>query len=294
MDWHRQLITLYLQIDSFYHHDLWILSERFSPNASPSFSDVEAMTVYLWGVGSGYTQLKRIHEFTSRYLSSWFPTLPSYGAFVNRINRQGDALCGLFHHLLACIDYREATSLGRLIDSFLVILAKRQNSYKAKVAKDLANQNWHPVKEMYYHGVKIHSIAWSRFHQLPLLEGVWITPASTHDLEAFRQVKDELMDAPLLADKAYGDSELQKEFQEQGGQLLASEKRTRNSPSLLVTQRAKNSLIAKNRQPIEGLFQWIQQQTSIEDASKVRSSKGLIVHLWGKLSTALMKFLNIF
>lgn len=40
------------------------------------------------------------------------------------------------------------------------------------------------------------------------------------------------------------------------------------------------------RQPIESLFNWINEKTGIERASKVRSAKGLIVHVFGKLAAA--------
>jgi hypothetical protein len=38
------------------------------------------------------------------------------------------------------------------------------------------------------------------------------------------------------------------------------------------------------RQPIESLFNWIIDKTDIQNASKVRSSKGLLVH--GKIISA--------
>jgi hypothetical protein len=41
------------------------------------------------------------------------------------------------------------------------------------------------------------------------------------------------------------------------------------------------------RQPIEALFAWIEEKTGIECTSKVRSYKGLMVHVFGKLAAAL-------
>jgi len=45
--------------------------------------------------------------------------------------------------------------------------------------------------------------------------------------------------------------------------------------------------VSRVRQPIESLFNWIQEKTHIQVASKVRSSKGLIVHIFGRLAAAL-------
>ncbi|MBK5208880.1 MAG: hypothetical protein JJE44_05155 [Flavobacteriaceae bacterium] len=43
------------------------------------------------------------------------------------------------------------------------------------------------------------------------------------------------------------------------------------------------------RQPIESFFNWINEKTQIQNASKVRSFKGLIVHIFGKLAACFLK-----
>jgi hypothetical protein len=47
-----------------------------------------------------------------------------------------------------------------------------------------------------------------------------------------------------------------------------------------------NRLISKFRQPIESLFNWIDEKANIQTASEVRSTNGLMLHCWGKLSVA--------
>ncbi len=44
--------------------------------------------------------------------------------------------------------------------------------------------------------------------------------------------------------------------------------------------------VSRVRQPIESLFNWLIVKTDIQKASKVRSSKGLLVHLFGKIAAA--------
>ena len=41
------------------------------------------------------------------------------------------------------------------------------------------------------------------------------------------------------------------------------------------------------RQPIESLFNWIEEKTGIQCASKVRSYQGLLVHVFGRLAAAM-------
>ncbi len=50
-----------------------------------------------------------------------------------------------------------------------------------------------------------------------------------------------------------------------------------------------NSLVAKLE---ESLFNWINEKTNLQTASKVRSADGLMLHCWGKLAVAF--FLLVF
>ena len=47
-----------------------------------------------------------------------------------------------------------------------------------------------------------------------------------------------------------------------------------------------NKAISKIRQPAESLFNRINETTQIQNASKVRSAKGLTLHLYGKPAAA--------
>ena len=42
------------------------------------------------------------------------------------------------------------------------------------------------------------------------------------------------------------------------------------------------------RQPIESLFNWIDEKTGIQCASKVRYYRGLLVHVFGRLAAAML------
>ena len=49
--------------------------------------------------------------------------------------------------------------------------------------------------------------------------------------------------------------------------------------------------VSKVRQPIEGLFNWLIEKTDFQRASKVRSTKGLMVHVFGKIAAAFIKLI---
>jgi hypothetical protein len=44
------------------------------------------------------------------------------------------------------------------------------------------------------------------------------------------------------------------------------------------------------RQPIESLFNWIDEKTGIQRASKVRSYQGLLVHAFSRLAATMLLF----
>ncbi len=47
-----------------------------------------------------------------------------------------------------------------------------------------------------------------------------------------------------------------------------------------------STTVSRIRQPIEALFNWLIEKAGIQKASKVRSTKGLIVHAFGRLAAA--------
>ena len=63
---------------------------------------------------------------------------------------------------------------------------------------------------------------------------------------------------------------------------------------VMFRNEADKTLVSKIRQPIESLMEWINDKTGIQSASKVHSLKGLLVHVCGKLSTAIWLFFNNF
>ena len=57
-----------------------------------SFTDEEVMAIYLFGVNDRNRELKKIYIYADRHLRQWFPKLPSYTAFVQRLNKVADFL----------------------------------------------------------------------------------------------------------------------------------------------------------------------------------------------------------
>ena len=53
-----------------------------------------------------------------------------------------------------------------------------------------------------------------------------------------------------------------------------------------------STAVSTIRQPIESLFNWLIVKTDIQRASKVRSTQGLLVHVFGKIAAAFIDIIN--
>lgn len=133
MDWQEQLITAYLYVCKHYDQNLWVYCQRMSNHADPSFSDEEVIALYLFGIMDKNQEIKQIYKYADRHLRGWFPKLPSYVAFVQRLNR----VCDVFAPLLEIIQHeqkktRAGDTQSLLIDSFPVALAKARSSLQSQ------------------------------------------------------------------------------------------------------------------------------------------------------------------
>jgi hypothetical protein len=67
---------------------------------------------------------------------------------------------------------------------------------------------------------------------------------------------------------------------------MAIEKRKRGQKHLFADQKLLNTAISSLRQPIESYFNWLIELTKIQDASKVRATKAILTHVYGKIAAA--------
>lgn len=70
--------------------------------------------------------------------------------------------------------------------------------------------------------------------------------------------------------------------------LLTPVKKKKGQAYLDAADQWLSTAISKIRQPIESFFNWLNEKTGIQIASKVRSYRGLMVHVFGKLTAALI------
>ena len=283
-----QLIQLYLWVCSVYDKHPMLKYQRSSNNWKANFTDQELLTVYLFGQLQGYFKQRGIHGYIAQHFSDWFPDLPAYQTFNYRLNNLSESLQVIVFELVRQLNASAKYHFEEdcLIDSMPIMLAVRGRSYLAKVATDIANQSYCASKEVWYHGVKLHLLARRQDRSLPKPEILKITPAADHDLRVLQEFEGKII-GNLFADKAYKDEKTERDFKDHGVIICTPDKKRKNTE---VYEVGKSGLwsrfVSSIRQPIESLFNWINEKTAIQNGSKIRSSNGLLVHCYGKLATA--------
>jgi hypothetical protein len=286
-----ELISLYYYVCECYDEELRWHCQRFSNNSSQEITDEELLTIYLYCLmHEKKRRLTEVHDYAKRYLISWFPKLPAYATFVVRLNRMSAVFPYLAADLLQMVDRQGVAEGVSVLDSFPVMLCsgKRQG----KVAREFVDKSYCSTKGVHYWGVKLHSLNFSRPGKLPLPECLHITPASENDLTAMRQELERLMNRLVFADKAYIAKDLKEIMEKLESQILTPVKLVKGECQAVRNfKKAADSLfstaVSRVRQPIESFFNWLNDLFGLQNASKVRSNQGLIVHIFGKVAAAL-------
>lgn len=293
MDNHSNLIKIYLFVCEAYKNNLQYSVERFSNNRRPIFTDEEVMTIMLYNTAyERRVTVREIYSFTSRWMRSWFPLLPSYPAFVMRVNRLAEAFRLLTAMLVEQYAPSDTSENIRMVDSMPIITCSGKRT--GKVAREMTDKGYCSTKSMYYYGVKLHLLARRVSGGLPVPQGLILTPASENDLNVMRDNWSTIPGCRFFADKAYLDGDMQRAMSEVQSELFTPVKYPKGvPPEVKQRNKAADDLFSRAvsgvRQPIESLFAWLLEKSDIQRASKVRSTKGLIVHIFAKLSAILFK-----
>ena len=293
--WKIQLIKLYCTVCQHYNNGISQQVQRLSNNFRPKFTDQEIITIYLWGIIQRKFQTKAIYEYTKMHLLDWFPELPSYQAFNRRLGELSSAFSALAECLLE-EKPMEANDMNILIiDSMPVILAKASRSGSAKVAREICGKTYNKSRDQWYYGMKIHALGQKRRDTLPFPKCIFASKASQHDISAAKEILENAYfpGFSLVGDKAYCDSSWKETLVKAGIKLVTPTKLQRGEAPPLKGGSAADTFISRTRQPIESLFNWLHEKTNIQSASKVRSIKGLLLHIFGRIAAALVILLGL-
>lgn len=286
-----KLIEIYFYICDKFEKDLKYCCQRFTNNNEPEFTDQEIMTIYLYTIHQEQRfKCKQIHGFAQDYLRSWFPKLPSYSAFNTRLNRLSEAFIHLVRPLLADFIPKDCSTEFSLLDSLPIITCSGKRA--GKVAPELTDKGYCSTKGMYYFGSKLHALAFHHKGHLPFPEDLLLTPASENDLNVFKYAWSSIVNRTFFGDKIYNHEDFFSQIASSQNAVMLTPVKGIKGQSEREKQfdKAANDLfstaVSVVREPIESLFNWLIEKTDFQRASKVRSTKGLIVHVFGKIAAA--------
>lgn len=247
------------------------------------------MTVYLWGIHQRRFEQKTIYQYTKDHLKDWFPKLPSYQAFSDRLNKLAPAFQALSEIWLGLLGADLCEHIEYIVDSCPIMLAKGARSGHAKVANELCEKSYNSSRKEWYYGLKLHAVVARNPGHLPLPLCLMADCAARHDLPAAKQMFQDslsLTQGRLFADKAYIDAAWAESLKEECAiELLTPRKKARND--VLISGDTFSSFVSSLRQPIECFFNWLNRLTNIQSASLVRSLSGLLLHVFGRIAAAL-------
>jgi hypothetical protein len=202
------LIEIYLFVCHVYDTSSTTCFQRMSNNRDPEFTGQELVTIWFFAHLEGCFEKKKMHRLILKYWQEWFPCLPSYQTFVWRLNRLEPTFQTFGAVLADALAARQTPELGHLVDSLPVMLAQHGHSYRARVARDIADIGYCAARKTRFHGVRLHCIAQRRTGLLPLPSQVWLCAASHHDSKAFIEEQPEVPTTSLFGDLAYPTPEI--------------------------------------------------------------------------------------
>ena len=299
MELKLRLINLYSFIEGCYNTELQWYCQRFSRNGiEGDFTDVELLTCYFFAiVEEEKYKVKQIYEYMLKYWKDWFAAIPSYQAFNAGLNRLHEALPLLVGMLTDHLDpCKGIYSKDLLLDSMPIILCKGKRS--GKVACELSAKTYSSSKGFYYYGLKLHIMGMSQANTLPLPVWMQHTSAAEHDLPPLKTILPHLWHCRLFGNKAYERQQVKEQLEKQDSQRFCCEKNKKGESDWerkfnAAFRKWYGRAVSNVMQPIESIFNWLIEKVDIQNASKVRSSKGVMVHLYGKVAAAMMILIGL-
>lgn len=281
-----QLIELYCAICHDYDTSIVRVAQRQSNNFCPKFTDIECMTTYIWGINNQKFEVKTCYEFIKDYYGDWFPNLPSYQAYSNRICYLADAFRELASISLCNIGL-DTSHADFIIDSVPIILANHKRSWRGKVASELCDKGYCASKELHYYGMKLHILAQCNYKAMPTPAVMTISKASCHDLPIAKEMLGDIADIRAFGDKAFRDKDWKAHMlSENNVAILTPVKLKKGQKKLSFWEGLYSAAISGIKQAIESLNNWLIEKTAIQRASKVRSASGLVAFLFARIASA--------
>jgi hypothetical protein len=145
---------------------------------------------------------------------------------------------------------------------------------------------------MYYYGAKLHFLGKVCPGRIPTPAAVRLSKASDGDITVAKEwLHSDFSGLTIFADKAYINKTWHAMLKQiHNISIITPVKLAKGQQFLDATDKLYSRAVSSVRQAIESMFNWLNEKVNLQNASKVRSSKSLFVHVFGKLLAACCEF----
>ena len=225
-----------------------------------SISNTEVVTILIWNtVTLKQNTFKDIFDAVSLYHREDFPTLPTYGTFVEHCHLAIPQFLELIELLL------QSSDIG-IVDSTMIPVCKIQRADSHKVAKGRAQfgKNW----QGWHYGFKLHTTI--------TLEGslssVHFTGANEYDAQLLPHLINK--QKIVVGDTLYGASVMRKYIWETCGTIIISPPFPKQNKKIATPWQ---NVLLNMRSKIESVFDYLKNHLHLV-SSFPRSMNGYLIH----------------
>ena len=201
---------LYVFVDDFLQARPTLRAWRRSPNASPTFTDAEVITIGLMQGCLGCATLKQTYRLIEGNFKDAFPLLPTYSQWLARLHALAPIVGMLIQHALPPLESRLY-----LMDSKPIPMCKPIRHGRVRLLRDegayfgCGTSGW-------FFGFKLHLLC----HQSGKSLCAFLTPGNWHDRDVALALAQAIEGGTVLADRIYLTQEMSDTLAQEAQLLL--------------------------------------------------------------------------
>jgi transposase len=265
------LISLYLSVEAIFRRHFGGVQLR-SRGFTPALSDVEVITIELFGEFQGHGNDKSIWRYIGEHWLAWFPRLGSYKNFAKHCAN----LMGVKALIFEALTTPKAGDVF-IVDGLPIPVCKFARAKRCKLFQGVAAFGFCAAKRETYYGFEGHLIVTTGGE----IRRISLTPANAGEREAALHMVADLS-GDMLADKGYVGAEFTRQMAERGIRMhtpLRDNMNDERPPELVKT-------IMDQRRYIETIIGKLVEQFSLL-ANKARD----FWHLSNKIYRKLLSYM---
>jgi transposase len=262
------LLELYCAVDDFWQafepiwHQQQLASGERKRWRSRELSESEMMTLVIHFHQARYRDFKSYYtQYVQVHLRAEFPSLVSYGRFIQLLPDLLEPLCVFLHTCLGTV-----TGIA-FIDSTALTVCDNRRIHSHKVFEGLAARG--KTSMGWFFGFKLHFIINDRGELL----AVRVTPGNTDDRKPVPALARRLF-GKLFGDKGYLSKPLRDQLRAQGVHLMTKLKAKMKNTLMLLSDK----LLLRKRAIVETVIDQLKNISQIEH-TRHRSPVNFMVHL---------------